>query len=466
MPPQQAANPASAWTPVDESAWQAVDETPAQQTPQTPLQKAFGNNPVSDTLSTVGSHLKNLAYGPYHALVDEPKNDTEQDVVNQGGGGAFGRYVGLPLDRMLGASASMDSAQRAKGLTGDAKVQALEDAVPIVGPWAKQIESDVQNKGVVPGLAGLATDALAPMGAGKAVGGIAHSLAPGTAEGALNISKIDRAFGKTPGRAILDETTGVRPASVQASAQAKLGELNSNIDQMAKSHRAPVDINPAISHVDEAVNAAKQQNNVGGVNALQPVMAQLTENPYGINQPFAAPTVGNPNAALSPFQTAEGAMSLKRGLRNQFVKNWNPDAGPQLARTVARGASGVIDQQLDHALGPEFTKTNQRISSLIPVQDAAESVGRNGTIAQKIGGRMRAHTGALAGGIAGGLAGSHHGPLGALAGGAMGILGPEILGSPTAQMGIARTLNSPAPAAISKAFTSGGIVTPRTKRDE
>ena len=64
---------------------------------------------------------------------------TEQDVVKQGGGGMFGRYVGLPADRLLGASASMDNAKKAKGLTGDAKVQAYEDAVPIVGPWAKQI---------------------------------------------------------------------------------------------------------------------------------------------------------------------------------------------------------------------------------------------------------------------------------------------------------------------------------------
>jgi hypothetical protein len=137
------------------------DSSMKQATSATQAQPHWLSSP-SDVVGTVGQRLQKMITAPYHAFADEPQNTTEQDVVEQGGGGKFGRYVGLPLDRLTGASASMDNFQKAKGLTGDAKVQAYEDAVPIVGPWAKQIESDVQNKGAVAGLAGLATDALAP----------------------------------------------------------------------------------------------------------------------------------------------------------------------------------------------------------------------------------------------------------------------------------------------------------------
>lgn len=135
-----------------------------------PQQEASWLSSPNDIAGTVGQRLSNLAGAPYHAFADNPQTPVEQDIVRQGGGGWFGRYVGLPLDRLLGASASNENFKLAKALTGDAKVQAYEDAVPIVGPWAKQIESDVQNKGALAGVAGLATDVLAPKAIAKTLG--------------------------------------------------------------------------------------------------------------------------------------------------------------------------------------------------------------------------------------------------------------------------------------------------------
>jgi hypothetical protein len=203
--------------------------------------------------------------------------------------------------------------------------------------------------------------------------------------------------------------------------------------------------------VGNASDTAQARNNVTGVNALKPVARQLTH-------------VGETNTPLSAYQSAESALNLKRGLRDQFVKSWNPDAGPQLAKDVARGASGVLDQQLDHALGPQFKSTNQRISSLIPVQDAAESVGRNAGVAQRVGGRLKAHTGALTGGAFGASAGSHaFGLPGAIVGGGLGLLVPELLGSPTTQMTLARALDSTLPSRVAPVVASGGILTPKAK---
>lgn len=450
--------------------------------PPTMLQKAFGANPLSDTASSIGSHLKNLVAGPYHAFTDEPQNAAEQRITQLPGNSGILGKIDLGAARMFAeptVQAGREAIKQAKagntGLNGSSEYDAqgnytpnalgsAMDAVPIAGPWARSVETEAHQKGALPALAGLATDVLASAGAGK-IANTLRSAAPGVAEGALNIPKVSRAFGKTPGRAILDETKGVRPSTVQASAGAKLNELNSNIDRMAQQHPAPVDIRPAHDFIDQQSTKAQEQNNVGGVNAIAPVRAQLEENPFGLNQPFASPTVGNPNAYISPMQSAEGALNLKRGLRNQFVKNsWNPDAGPALAKDVARGASGVIDQQLDRALGPEFSKTNQRISSLIPVQDAAESVQRNASLGQRVGGRLKAHTGALTAGAFGASAGSHaFGLPGAVIGGGMGLLVPELLGSPTSQMTLARALDSTVPSRAAPVVAGGGILTPRGK---
>lgn len=91
---------------------------------------------------------------------------------------------------------------------------------------------------------GFGTGAL--MGAGgQVVGQGLKAMAPAIAEGALNIRKLDRAYGKgggSIGRAILDETRGIRPGTVAASAEERLGELNPQLN--AAADRASMRPNP------------------------------------------------------------------------------------------------------------------------------------------------------------------------------------------------------------------------------
>jgi hypothetical protein len=143
-----------------------------QSTPSAAPAPTWGSTP-SEILSTIGQHAKNLVAGPYHAFADAPRDPGEQgayaamNAVTGGNG-----QIGLALNRLLGVSNSVQTLQNARNLTGNNKVQAYEDAVPVVGPWAKQIETDVTNKGAVAGLAGLATDVLAPTAAVKGMGAI------------------------------------------------------------------------------------------------------------------------------------------------------------------------------------------------------------------------------------------------------------------------------------------------------
>jgi hypothetical protein len=138
-----------------------------QGAPDAPPAK-FGSS-VGNILSTVAQRAKNLVASPYHAFVDAPQNAEEQQWkgTNPQSGpvaNALGQF-GLGAARMFVeptiVNARLAKAQYDAG-NNEGAFQSGMDAVPIVGPWARQIETDTQNKGAVAGLAGLGFDAFAP----------------------------------------------------------------------------------------------------------------------------------------------------------------------------------------------------------------------------------------------------------------------------------------------------------------
>lgn len=449
--------------PADFNGWDAAPKPPAlaahppvaMQTPGGPVQRLLGANPLSDLGSVVGTHLKNLVAGPYNALTQGPQNPQEAaEMGTAADSGLAARTlgrIGLAGARML-VNPTRDALNRLPQSTNATDVMNnLSDAVPIAGPWARSIENDAAQHGALPALAGAGIDAFAPDAVGGALGKMREA-APSMAEGAMSIHKSARGYGKTPGRAILDETTGFTPETIGKQANDTLNRLTPSLDTMAAAHPGRIDTTPAVQNIQDAIDTAASRNNATGRDALGPVKGALTTNA----------TTG---LTLSPFQTATGALNLKRGLRDQFVRNWSPDAGSVLTRDTAKGASGVLDNSLDTALGPDFANANQRISSLIPVSDAAEKLSRADELPQKFGDKLKAHTGALTSAVGGALAGSREGGLlGGLGGGLVGFALPELLSSPTSRMVMARGMNSQIPGATLPSLATGGILTPKKQR--
>ncbi len=265
---------------------------------------------------------------------------------------------------------------------------------------------------------------------GGAVGEGLRAVAPAMAESALGITKRMRGYGKTPGVAALEETSALRPAAIEQQAQKKLGNLTQTIESTAASHPTPVSVQPAIDLIDDEITKATAENNGQAIEQLGRVRDALTKNV-------------STGAPLPVDQPATGALNLKRGIRKQFVKNWNPEL-MEGTRAVAARAGGAIDSQLDSALGPDFESANQRISSLVPVAERSESLGRDPGIAQRVGNRVAAHTGALIGSAALGTEGYRRGGIpGAIGGAISGAVLPEILASPAAQMTAARIAYKP-----------------------
>jgi hypothetical protein len=269
----------------------------------------------------------------------------------------------------------------------------------------------------------------AGMGAGALGSGIGQGLkaaAPVVAETALGIPKAARAFGKTPGAAILNETRGIRPETIAESAQGRLGELNPELENAAANAPGHASLRPAHGVIQSAMDKAASQNAEG-------LHSQLGKQQDFLSRDFKTGQLIPPDVSPSKL------LDLKRGFNEEHLR-WNPEMHDR-ALSTGRQAYGALDQELDRTV-PQAAALNQRISSLIPVAQRAESVSRNAPTLQRGLQRFGAHTGALTLGAAGAYEGRREGGLpGAIAGGLTGVLAPELVASPEGQMAIARSLN-------------------------
>ena len=291
-------------------------------------------------------------------------------------------------------------------------------ATSLIKPAVRTImgESVNEAQGGTPGMGAVGT------AGGEAVGAGLRAVAPHIAESALGIPKAARAFGKTPGAAILNETRGIRPETIAQSAQERLGQLTPQLESAAAASPAKASLLPARHIVMDAGNKAASQNAEGLFNQL------------GKQGDFLS--YGGPSGEVSP----QKLLDLKRGFNEEHLR-WNPEMHDR-ALSTGRQAYNALDQELDRTV-PESAGLNQRISSLIPVTQRAESVSRNAPTIQRALGRFGAHTGALTLGGIGAAGGYKEGGLpGAVSGGLTGVLAPELISSPEGQMAVARSLNA------------------------
>jgi hypothetical protein len=275
------------------------------------------------------------------------------------------------------------------------------------------------------------TGALMGAGAG-ALGEAGRMVAPSIAEGALKVRGNQRLFGRTVGKAILEDTSGFHPENIARSAGETIRRLTPEIEQLdVQSARQGLrgSLAPARQAVAGRIAGHEANRAMQTAADIRPVENFLTTDQLT-------------NLPLSAQQTAPGLRALKRGLNADFISNWKLER-PAEQTGAARQAYGLINEQL-HGISPETRALDQRISSLIPVELQGQRIASQAPFMQRVAGRIGAHTGALAGGIGGGLAGYREGGLpGALLGGTLGIAVPEALATPEAQMIAARGLNAP-----------------------
>lgn len=252
--------------------------------------------------------------------------------------------------------------------------RAITKMAPKVGELIPKLATSAATSGAINAAQGGSPVTGALMGAGgRVIGEGLKAMAPTIAEGALNIRKLDRAYGKgggNIGRAILNETKGIRPGTIAESAEQRLSELNPQLE--AAADRASVRPNPVRGMLpapaEEIPLAAKTRNPKmrpmafdAQVNPEEPMeprsgnpMAPISEYP-GINPHYLS---GSEHPELSGrYPTMQGVL-----IRPQEV----PIGAPPLPRTIpSRIASlGPARGEISKAFGTalrqgERTTTNQ-----------------------------------------------------------------------------------------------------------
>ena len=283
----------------------------------------------------------------------------------------------------------------------------------------------------------------AAMGAGGSILGQGmKAVAPKMAESALGVTGRMRGNGKTIGKAILDETSGYRPATIAKQAGKRIGQLTGELEsKAADASRAPYPLGeieslrgklgypventaastqPALDLIDNELKKAGEKNSAVTADKLNAVRKQLTEN-------FQT------GEGIGPDVTPQKVMNLKRGI-NDLITSWTPEQKKGIQPVLQR-VYGALDKELDRTV-PGAEQLNQRISSLIPGSQRAAKEANKAGMTQRMLGRVGAHTGALAGAA---LGYHEYGPKGAI----LGLALPEVLASPTGGMFAAHSLNSP-----------------------
>ncbi len=320
------------------------------------------------------------------------------------------------------------------GRASSAVGHGLASALPLVGPAAAHAGERIGSGDIAGGLgesAGLLGNAAVPM-LTKGIGSGLRSAAEPIAEQALGVRSVDRKFSRNPGRAALDETSGVRPGTVAKQATLRIGDLANQRDAALARSTASMDLSPVRAEVSNKIAAAKAGNSE--VPDLEQIQGHLTNPNPGFNGSYTIPTKSNPQQLIAPIQTPENYFNLQRRLGEDYGKFDSSRPLSSESRNLANKAYGTMNEQLRSKV-PEAATLNNRISNLIPIKDSAAVKDIQPGFAGQVAQRIAAKTGSLALGAYG----MHEAGLPGLA---AGVAIPELLGNPTAQMAAARTLNT------------------------
>jgi hypothetical protein len=453
-------------TPAANEDWKLWQTLGAQASPQQP---GFGQRLYENT---IGGPVRIAQRYIQHVQENTPK----YGVLS--GFPALGQTVldvgnGISNGVMNAGQKTVEAAR--KGEYGHAAQQSL-GLIPFVGPQLVQASEDGgagNYRGAAGDVLGFGVSMAAPKVISKGmqlVGRAVKAPAPPIAESALGIRGTQRAYGATPGKAILDDTTGYRPEQIERSAQAKASDLNTDLETRAAQASDPASLVPARSAGTDVIQKAVRANSTKTPKTVQPMVDQLTtprdgfagttEYPAGAHTPISfaqRPTgvLGATGQPISTTQLVRGAspepviaaeqspldlLRMKRQFGRDFIDDWKPTDSKQGLSTAKEMYHG-LDQELDRTV-PGASQIDQRIQSLIPVIDRSSQVGLNGTVLEKSLARIAKPTGALAGALTGMFKGGEHfGAPGALVGAVAGLGAPEIISSPVLQMGAARTLH-------------------------
>ena len=255
---------------------------------------------------------------------------------------------------------------------------------------------------------------------------------------------------RTPAaEAISNYTSGIRPITIARQAAEKEGEWSNIINAMDKATGEPARMGvPRAVLADEArqaefaMNPTKQRL----IKQLQmPLTFETSEGKPVMRTIGRARTPGGVAPAapvrIPPLVAPERMRAAKQAVGDMVLK-WPPDLQKVGDATKTR-LYKAIENELDQA-SPGTADYDTLIHNIIPGKNAFRQAAQWSGVPERVMGRIARPTGALAGAGFGGYMGYQRGGApGAVAGGLMGLVAPEILSSPEGKMAMARAVKSP-----------------------
>lgn len=335
--------------------------------------------------NAAGAALKDR-YGSLDALANTVKTDP----------------VGAASDAslVLGGASGL-----ARGASMAAKAANLPRVAGIASDVARgtALASDIANPLTVPGIA---------------VGAMSKGLARPFGKVALRLPAKSESFGANPSKMLLEQTSGVRPATIARSAQDRTNVVRPQMEQLVSQATTPIDLAQPRQLVRNAEALASRQGNQLVHGQLQPMREALEGNRVtGVSYPPTIP--------------ATDALDLKRGFGDEFVDYGNPNVHTKV-NAVGKSVYGDLNSQI-HAAAPGSEEMDQIVHGLIPVSHAAQKTMLAPTLGQRILTRISRPTGGMLPAAIGYSAG---GPFGAAA----AITATEAAASPIPLMMAARGL--------------------------
>lgn len=223
-------------------------------------------------------------------------------------------------------------------------------------------------------------------GAGEGLAQGLNKVAPSIAESALGIRRAERAYGKTPGKALLQDTKGIRPATVARSAGSKIGELTSDIENMAKEASVPT-----ITRTGEPQRLALPPGKVGteipaspeppkaaaipaeGVTVIRPAdLTKLDVDPNAppqrllplgpVNPPQQLPLTEGETVFLPDNGQRPEGFDRKRAYKGQVLLPQAEGGGGPFPLNQRLGALGMRVDQNTVSLQPALNEIDQRMA--------------------------------------------------------------------------------------------------------
>jgi hypothetical protein len=222
-------------------------------------------------------------------------------------------------------------------------------------------------------------------------------------------------------------------------------EMSASIPPSTEPNRI-VSTAAALRPAETALSTASRQRVPGDVDQIQNLVDFLRgHGDYGPERP--------------EMLTPQEALDARRGFGKNFVSNrqWTQVVNSAPLAAAKEGYGGLTSEL--HAKVPGAVEADEMMHNLIPARTGLRTLVRDDpSVAGNVMGRVGARTGALTSAAMGAAGGARSAGLpGMIAGGAAGLLAPEIASAPAAKIAMARALYSPVTPLIGRAIATPAI---------